>query len=162
MLTLLVTVILISTTTALGKQRTHHRGHSRGYRAAVLLNRGLAHTPMAGTGFALVTESLRRRLNPALIAGIAGTESSYGAAACWNNRFNAFGLSSCGSGWSVPQFRSWRESYRFMAGFITSHWPNARTPWDLHGYAACDACWGNSTAGHMRELGFAATVRWAS
>ncbi len=134
--------------------------HSRGYLTAVKLNRALAGTPMAGTGFALVTESRRYRLNPALIAAIAGTESSYGAAACQSNRFNAFGLSSCGSGWLVPRFQSWREAYRFMAKFLTERWPFAKSPYDLHGYAACDDCWGRKTAAHMLELGFPATTRW--
>lgn len=134
--------------------------HSRGYLAAVQLNRALLRTPMRGTGWGLVNEARSYGLNPALIAAIAGTESTYGAAACRSNRFNAYGLSSCGTGWRVPAFRSWRESYRFMARFLSSRWPGARTPYDFHGYALCDACWGRKTSQHMLELGFPATVGW--
>lgn len=115
---------------------------------------------MAGTGWALVDAARPYHLNPALIAGIAGTESSYGAAACYGAPFNAYGLASCGRSWSVPAFHSWRESFRFMARFLTSRWPNARTPFDFYGYAADPWSWGAHTAAHMNELGFQATVRW--
>jgi hypothetical protein len=151
--TIVLAVSLVFTSIAAAKRHVAHRGHSHGYQLAVLLNRGLAHTPMRGTGFALVVEAKKQNINPALIAGIAGTESSYGAAACWSNRFNAFGLGSCSGSW-VPAFGSWRDAYRYMAGFLRSHWPTARSPYDLHGYAACDSCWADHTAGHMRELGF--------
>lgn len=155
---MLTTVICLLLAPA--SQAKPRHGHSRGYLAAVALNRKLAGTPMHGTGWGLVDEARPYGLNPALIAAIAGTESSYGAAACWGNRKNAYGLSSCGRGWRVPVFRSWRESYRFMARFLASRWPRARSPYDFHGYARCSACWGRKTAEHMRALGFPETVLW--
>jgi hypothetical protein len=140
--------------------KTHARhGHTFGYLLAAKLNRGLLGTPMAGTGFALVDESKPYGLNPALIAGIAGTESTFGEAPCSNNRYNAFGLANCGGAWTVPAFGSWRQAYRFMAGFLTSRWPSAQTPYDYTGYAADPASWGGKTSAHMADLGFPATVR---
>jgi hypothetical protein len=131
------------------------------------LNRGLDGTPMEGTGGELEQAGRRYGIHPAFIAAIAGTESSFGAAACRNNRYNAFGLSSCGSGWSVPWFRSWADAYDFMARFltgrtnVTSGWPNARTTWDYHGYAACSRCWGDKTAYWMRtRFGLPPNVRY--
>lgn len=116
---------------------------------------------MAGTGFSLVVEARAKGLNPALIAGIAGTESSYGWHGCYGNRRNAFGLSSCTSGWRVPYFPTWRSAYRFMARFLTERWPHARTPYDFYGYAAATSSWATATSRHMNELGFPATVRWS-
>lgn len=116
---------------------------------------GLAGTPMSGSEGDLVRAAKRWHISPFFIAAIAGTESSFGAAACSSNRFNAFGLSSCGSGWRVPNFQSWYEAYDFMGRFltgntsVTSGWPNARTTYDYHGYAACSECWGRKTAQHM-------------
>jgi hypothetical protein len=107
---------------------------------------------MANTGFALEAAGFRWHISPYLIAGIAATESSLGAAACPSNRFNAFGLASCGQSWAVPSFQSWKDAYQFMGQFISTHWPHARTPWDLVGYAACSSCWAASTAYHMRVL----------
>lgn len=131
------------------------------------LNRGLDGTPMEGTGGELELAGRRYGIHPAFIAAIAGTESSFGAAACRNNRYNAFGLSSCGSGWSVPWFRSWADAYDFMGRFltgrtnVTSGWPNARTTWDYHGYAACSRCWGDKTAYWMRtRFGLPPNVRY--
>lgn len=134
--------------------------HSRGYLTAVQLNRMLARTPMRGTGWGLVNAGKHWNVHPAFIAAIAGTESSFGAAACSNNRYNAFGLSSCGYGWRVPSFRSWRESYEFMARFLATRWPWHRTPYDFRGYAACSECWGRKTASWMRWLGFGSSTRW--
>lgn len=154
----LITILFVLTASAAARKPTH----SPAYLAAVHLNQKLAGTPMAGSGFALVVEAKRWNVNPALIAAIAGTESSYGAAACSNNRFNAFGLSSCGSGWHVPTFRSWREAYRFMGGFLSSRWPRARSPYDLVGYAACSPCWARKVAGYMHDLGWPATFRYST
>lgn len=153
---------LVARSDAAAANPTHKRsGHSPGYLLAVKLNQGLAGTPMRGTGFGLVVEARRWGIQPAFIAAIAGTESSFGAQACRGNRFNAYGLASCGSSWRVPAFRSWRESYAFMARFLAERWPRARTPYDYYGYAACSSCWGRKTAGHMVELGFAPVTRWA-
>ena len=114
------------------------------------LNRGLQGTPMANTGYALEKAAYRKRISPYLIAAIAGTESSFGAAACRSNRYNAFGLSSCGTGWRVPNFQSWAEAYEFMAGFLTSRWPGATSPYSFRGYAACSDCWARKVAYWMR------------
>jgi hypothetical protein len=115
------------------------------------LNRGLAGTPMANTGYALEAAGWRYHISPYFIAAIAGTESSFGAAACSGNPKNAFGLSSCTSGWRVPYFPTWASAYQFMARFLTSRWPGARTPWSFRGYAACTDCWASKVAMHMRQ-----------
>jgi hypothetical protein len=47
-----------------------------------------------------------------------------------------------------------------MGRFLSEHWPRARTPWDLRGYAACLSCWASHVVGHMRELGFGPSTRW--
>lgn len=122
------------------------------------LQRGLAGTPMSGSEKELEAAGRLYHVSPYFIAAIAATESSLGVAACANNRYNAFGLSSCGAGWTVPNFQSWGEAYRFMAAFLTGHtrvtrgWPGARTTYDYHGYAACSSCWGSHTAAHMQRL----------
>jgi hypothetical protein len=115
------------------------------------LNRGLYDTPMANTGRELEAAGWKHHVHPAFIAAIAGTESSFGAAACSGNPRNAFGLSSCGSGWRVPYFETWAEVYTFMARFLTSRWPHARSTYDYYGYAACSSCWGAKTASWMRS-----------
>lgn len=115
------------------------------------LDSGLARTPMSGTGVHLLAAAKRFRISPFFIAAIAGTESSFGAASCRGNPYNAFGLSSCGSGWHVPYFPTWKHAYMFMGEFLTSRWPGATTPWSFHGYAACSSCWGNKVAMHMRQ-----------
>lgn len=123
---------------------------------------------MAGSGRALEAAGRRWDVNPALIAGIAGTESTFGEAACSSNRYNAFGLASCGS-WGrtpVPSFESWAEAYDFEARYltgrtsITSGWPSASSPYDLTGYAACSACWAATTAGHMERFGLGISFRY--
>lgn len=135
------------------------RQHINPKREAVVrsLDRGLAGTPMAGTGRSLEASGWKWGRSPFFIAAIAESESSLGAAACSNDRFNAFGLSSCHSGWAVPQFRSWAHVYDFMGRYLTGHtsithgWPHARTTYDFSGYAACSSCWGASTERHMRK-----------
>lgn len=157
-MTALTALIALLTLTAAAEAKRPHHNHR--FQVAAQLNRGLSGTPMANTGFALEAAGWRWHVHPALIAAIAGTESSFGAAACSGNPRNAFGLSSCGSGWSVPYFHSWRQAYQFMGRFLSSRWPSARTPWDYHGYAACSSCWGTHTAQWMNHLGFPATVRY--
>lgn len=129
------------------------------------LRRGLTGTPMQGTERALEAAGRRWHISPAFIAAIAGTESSFGAAACRdkddNLTFNAYGLASCGTSWHVPSFATWAASYQFMGRFLTSRWPHARTTYDYHGYAACASCWGRKTAEHMRRFGAGPTVVYA-
>ncbi len=125
------------------------------------LDAGLDGTPMGGTGRDLEAAGRRYGIHPAFIAAIAGTESSFGAAPCASNRFNAYGLANCGSIWGVPAFRSWRDSYLFMGRFLSSRWPGARTPFDFHGYAACSSCWGSKTEWWMRaRFGVGPEVRY--
>ncbi len=118
---------------------------------------------MAGTGRELEAAGRAHNVNPALIAGISGTESTFGEAACWKNHhrtYNAFGLASCGSwnGTPVPDFASWGEAYDFMGRYltgktrITSGWVGATSAWSIHGYAACDACWAAKTETHMARF----------
>ena len=114
------------------------------------LQQGLSGTPMDGSAGPLEAIARKWRISPYFIAAIAGTESSFGAAACSGNQFNAYGLSSCTTGWSVPHFRSWAESYEFMGRFLTSRWPNARTTYDYHGYAKNSDSWGHKWAFWMR------------
>lgn len=125
------------------------------------LQRGLSGTPMDGTAGDLLAAALKYRISPFFIAGIAGTESSFGAASCSGNPYNAFGLASCGSSWSVPYFPTWRHAYMFMGDFLTSRWPSATTTYSFHGYAACASCWGAKTAMHMRSrFGVGSNVRF--
>lgn len=116
------------------------------------LNRGLAGSPMSGTGESLERWGRYYRVSPYFMAAVAATESSLGAAACSNNHYNVWGLSSCGSGWYVPSFRSWDEAIHFYARFLTSHWPRHSTPYSFQGYAACSSCWGAKTSEWMRRL----------
>lgn len=125
------------------------------------LDRGLADTPMRGTGRQLEASGWKWRVSPYFIAAIAGTESSFGRAACRGNPRNAFGLASCGDGWHVPWFASWAHAYDFMGRFLALRWPHARTAYDYRGYAACAPCWGAKTAGWMRSrFGVGPSVRY--
>lgn len=127
------------------------------------LQRGLAGTPMQGTEAALEAAGRRHGVSPYFIAAIAGTESSFGAAACRGNPKNAFGLASCGSSWTVPYFPTWADAYTFMAKFLTSRWSHATTAYHYHGYAACSSCWGAKTAQHMRSrFGVDSSVRYGA
>lgn len=116
------------------------------------LDRGLAGTPMAGTGAILERWGRHYGVSPFFIVAVAATESSRGEAACANNRFNVWGLSSCGSGWYVPAFRSWDEAIAFYARFLSSRWSGHATPYSFTGYAACDACWGRKVSEWMGRL----------
>lgn len=113
------------------------------------LNRGLAGTPMAGLGAAYEASGRRHGVSPYLLAAVAGTESSFGAAACGS--FNAWGLGNCeGSSW-VPVFGSWPDAIDWYAAYLRRVWPSARTTYDFThpNYAACPACWGRKTAWWM-------------
>jgi len=123
------------------------------------LERGLSGSPMAGTGRDLEAAGRRHHVSPYFIAAIAATESSLGAAMC--GHYNAWGLGNCTGIWNVPAFGSWAEAYDFMGRFLHERWPNARTPYDYHGYAACSSCWGSKTASHMARLfGVTASVSY--
>lgn len=134
--------------------------HSVG-RVVIRIDRALSGTPMAGTGAILERWGRRFGVSPYFMAATAATESSLGAAACSNNRFNVWGLSSCGSGWYVPSFRSWDEAIAFYAKFLAGRWPDHSTPYSFRGYAACSDCWGRKVSEWMHALfGVAAVTRY--
>ena len=148
---MLALAFLISISSAFAAKPRQHIRPSR-ERVVRNLNHGLARSPMAGTGRELEAAGFAFHISPYFIAGIAATESSLGAAACSGNPKNAFGLSSCTTGWAVPYFKTWAAAYNYMGRFLSSRWPGARTPYDLWGYAADSTSWGNSTSRHMMEL----------
>jgi hypothetical protein len=157
MTTTLVITALISLTTAFAA--TAGKISPKRENVVRTLNRGLYDTPMANTGRELEAAGWKHHVHPAFIAAIAGTESSFGAAACRGAPYNAFGLASCGSSWHVPWFPTWASAYTFMARFLTSRWPHARTAYDYYGYAACSSCWGAKTASWMRSrFGYSSSV----
>ncbi len=127
------------------------------------LNAGLAGTPMQGTGRSLEAAGWKWRVHPAFMAGVAGIESAWGRRVC--ERFNAWGLGSCGRAWHPPSFRSWAHAYDYYARFLMSRWPSARSPYDYHGYCVDrygNACptWARDVAWNMDRLGFGPSVRY--
>lgn len=124
------------------------------------LNRGLAGTPMAGLGAVLEAEGRRYGVSPYFMAAAAGTESSFGAAACSNNRKNVWGLAACDGRWHVPYFETWSEAIGFYARFLSSRWQGHSTPYSFSGYAACDVCWGRKTSSHMGRFGVGNSTRY--
>jgi hypothetical protein len=112
----------------------------------------MAGTPMSGSGADLERIARRHNVSPYFVVAVAATESSIGIAACSSNRYNAWGLSSCGSGWYVPQFRSWSEAYDFFARYVNRQWPGHSTPWSFRDYADCSDCWARKVSYWMREL----------
>jgi len=124
------------------------------------LNDGLAGTPMAGLGVVLEREGRKHGVSPFFMAAAAGTESSFGAAPCSNNRKNVWGLAACDGRWHVPYFNSWQEAIGFYARFLSSRWPSARTPYDYHRYAACTPCWGRKTSLHMSRFNVGNSTRY--
>lgn len=116
------------------------------------LNEGLHGTPMSGLGKILRDAGRRFNVSPYFIAAAAGTESSFGAAACGTYNHNAWGLGNCGLAWSVPVFPTWREAIMYYADFLKDHWPGATSPYHYHGYARCDECWGRQTAYYMESV----------
>lgn len=125
------------------------------------LERAMSGTPMSGTGRDLEEIGRRYHVSPYFIVAVAATESSIGIAACSSNRKNVWGLSSCGSGWYVPQFASWAEAYAFFARFVNRQWPGHSTPYSFRGYAACADCWARKVSSWMNHLfGVPAVTRY--
>ena len=124
------------------------------------LDRGLADTPMAGLGHILEQAGREHGVSPFFMAAVAGTESSFGAAACANNRRNVWGLAACDGRWYVPYFHSWEAAIQFYARFLSSRWPSHSTPYSFTGYAACDHCWGRKTSLHMGRFGVGNSTRY--
>lgn len=116
------------------------------------LERALAGSPMAGTGRDLEAVARRHHVSPYFIVAVAATESSIGRAACYPNRKNVWGLSSCGSGWYVPMFSTWAEAYEFFARYVNRQFPGHSTPYSFRGYAACSDCWARKVSSWMSSL----------
>ena len=149
-------IVLATAAQAAHNSRPKHISPAREH-VVQTLNRGLYDTPMAWTGRELEAAGWKWHVHPAFLAAITGAESSFGAAACRTNRFNAAGLGSCGSAWTPPYFRSWAHFYDYFARMIRRQWPSARSPWDMHGYcvdAHGNDCptWPGKVAGFMRRL----------
>lgn len=144
----------LATSTIAQAQDSPWRAKQRAHVAAKL-DRGLAGTPLRGLGRLLEDVGYRYHLHPAFIAAAAGTESSYGAVPCCGQKYNLWGY------YGMRMVSSWREAFTVYAQFIKSHWPRARTPWDLPGYCGCGTtAWGNATSRFMARLGFKATLRY--
>jgi len=89
--------------------------------------------------------------------GASGVESSYGLHPSYGNPYNIWGLSACGRAWPEPHFATRRQAYRYFIRFIRSHWPNARTIYEFHGYCVpyerCGApIWGARALSKARQL----------
>lgn len=120
--------------------------HSHRFLVAQKLQRGLAGTPLSRLGFEFEKAGWKYNVNPYLVAAIAGTESSFGAAACGGN---AWGINSCAT--TFPTFREglWYTTRLLRRFYIDLGYD---TIWEIGGrYAACGACWANHTLGFMRS-----------
>lgn len=125
------------------------------------LERGLAGTPMAGTGRILEHHGRLHGVSPYFMVAVAATESSIGHAACSNNRRNVWGLASCVNSWPVPYFDTWDEAIGFYADFLAERWPGHTSPYSFRGYAACSDCWARKVSYWMERLfGVAPTTRY--
>lgn len=133
-------------------RRALTRWHRSTGQVVARLERGLAGTPMEGTGVILERHGRAYGVSPFFMVAVAATESSIGHAACSNNRFNVWGLASCSGSWYVPPFRSWDEAIEFYAKFLSSRWPGHSSPYSFRGYAACDECWGRKVSSWMSSL----------
>jgi hypothetical protein len=120
-------------------------GHSHRLHVLQKLKRGLKGTPLEAHAFRIESEGWRWNINPFLVASIAGTESSFGAAACGGN---AWGLASCALSFSTfgegidYATRLLRTSYLNL-GYRTLERVGER-------YAACGSCWASTTSWFMR------------
>jgi len=149
-------IALTLTHTASAAPEHHTRSHN-----VNKLERGLAGTPMAGTGSILEQQGRRYHVSPFFMAAVAATESSLGRVPCSNNRKNVWGLASCVNSWPVPYFETWREAIGFYAKFLSSRWPGHSTPYSFRGYAACSDCWARKVSYWMGRLfGVPAVTRY--
>ena len=122
------------------------QAHSFRFQVVQKLRHGLRGTPLAAHAFRIESEGWRWNVNPFLVASIAGTESSFGAAACGGN---AWGLGNCG--FTFSDFgdgiryatRLLRRNYLDL-GYGTLQLMGAR-------YAACGSCWAQRTGWFMRS-----------
>jgi hypothetical protein len=119
--------------------------HSPRFLVVKKLQSGLRGTPLAAHAFRLEAEGWRWNINPFLVASIAGTESSLGAAACGGN---AWGLGNCGF-----SFATFPDGIRYATKLLrTSYLDKGYRTLSRVGarYAACGPCWAERTGWYMR------------
>lgn len=146
-------LLLAACTILAGNGATAPMKHSHRYQVAQALARGLRGTPVARQAWVLEDVAYHDGISPFFIAGAAGTESSVWRAPCPGDRFNGWGVASCGAAWADPGFTSYRQAFDWYARYIRRQWPSARTPYDLHNYCGCgDIAWGNKTVAWIRQL----------
>jgi hypothetical protein len=133
-------------------------------KTAIKLNRGLADTPMRGTGWVLERVAWRWNISPYFIIGVSGKESSLGRYACRSNPRNIWGLKSCRTGSyidldgdgrheSLPVLRTWGHAYTWFARYIRVRQRHARTAFDIRNYCECDEHqWASVVAATIRRL----------
>jgi hypothetical protein len=117
------------------------------------LDKVLAQTPLHGLGRIIEREAWRRNVNPYFIVAVSGKESSFGAASCYSNRYNIWGLGACGRAWNPPYFNSWGEAMHYFVDFVRRTWPRASSIYELYGY--CDGCmgdWTSSVSSYMHSM----------
>ena len=120
--------------------------HSHRFLVVQKLKRGLRGTPLARHAFLLESEGWRWNVNPFLVASIAGTESSFGAAACGGN---AWGIGNCGF-----SFSSFGDGIHYATRLLRTNYLNlGYGTLDRMGarYAACGSCWAARTGWFMRD-----------
>lgn len=124
--------------------------HNHRYQVAQTLKRGLAGTPLENQYWLLEAQGHKFGVNPYLVAAIAGTESSFGAARC--NGYNAWGVGSCAS-WA--SFATWRDAILYENKLLALDYlgPGATLVTVGTKYAACGTCWANATRYHMHRFG---------
>lgn len=122
----------------------------------------LSSGPLSGQGRTIEAAGRRYGVSPYLMVATSVTESSMGLHACGFRGHNIWGLANCDGSWNVPDFWTWGVAFNFYARFLSERWPNANTAYDYSGYAACSACWGSSTSGHMRALFGETSARYPS
>jgi hypothetical protein len=122
------------------------QSHSYRFHVALKLKEGLRGTPLARHAFKLEAEGWRWNINPFFVAAVAGTESSFGAAACGGN---AWGLGNCGIA-----FTSLADGIGYATKLLRTSYldDGLRTLEHVGGrYAACGSCWAERTEFFMRE-----------
>lgn len=127
--------------------------HNHRYLVAMRLKRGLAGTPLEHEYWTMELWGHRWNVSPYLVAGIAGTESGFGAATCGgDDAGNAWGIASC----IGTSFATFADGIRFTTRLLRLDYLNdGLTDLDAIGgrYAACGSCWADATAGHMHRFG---------
>lgn len=99
-------------------------------------------SPMASTAEELVRISESYQIDPFLLVGIAGVESSFGKR-CYG--FNPFGYLQNGAGSGLRRYKSWVDGYIAICKFIRSNWGKSGkviySSSQLRGYCFPDHPW---------------------